>query len=87
MVDQYAANLKKYYAVAIDVGARDQLLGSNRQLHEALVRLKVAHYYEEYDGDHMDKIGERLERNVVPFFSTYLVAPANPSSPQIKDWM
>ena len=85
MVDQYAANLKRYYAVAIDVGARDQLLGSNRQLHEALVRLKVPHYYEEYDGDHMDKIGERLERNVVPFFSTYLVAPANPSSPQVKD--
>lgn len=85
MVDQYAGNLKRYYAVAMDVGARDQLLGSNRQLHDALVRLRVPHYYEEYDGDHTDKIRERLERNVIPFFSTYLVAAANPSSPQIKD--
>jgi hypothetical protein len=85
MVDQGAANLKRYYAVAFDVGSRDPLLASNRQLHEALVRLRVPHYYEEYDGDHMDKIRERLERNVLPFFSTYLVAAANPSSPQVKD--
>lgn len=85
MVDQGAANLKKYYAVAFDVGSRDPLLASNRQLHEALVRLRVPHYYEEYDGDHMDKIRERLDRNVLPFFSTYLVAAANPSSPQVKD--
>jgi hypothetical protein len=85
MVDQGAASLKRYYAVAFDVGSRDPLLASNRQLHEALVRLRVPHYYEEYDGDHMDRIRERLERNVLPFFSTYLVAAANPSSPQVKD--
>jgi S-formylglutathione hydrolase len=85
LIEQGATNLKKYYAVAFDVGSRDQLLASNRQLHEALVRLHVPHYYEEYDGDHMDKIRERLERNVLPFFSTYLVAAANPSSPQVRD--
>ena len=85
MVDQGAASLQRFYAVAFDVGSRDPLLASNRQLHEALVRLRVPHYYEEYDGDHMDKIRERLERNVLPFFSTYLVAAANPSSPQVKD--
>lgn len=85
MVDRYAANLKSYYAIAIDVGTKDALRAQNRQLHDLLTRLHVAHAYEEYDGDHMDKIGERLERNMLPFFSKNLVAPANPTSPQVKD--
>jgi len=81
MLEQYASNLKKYYAVAIEVGTSDPLLASNRQLHDALTRLRVPHAYEEYDGDHTNKVKERIERNVLPFFSKDLVAPANPTSP------
>ena len=47
-----------------------------------MTRLRIPHAYEEYDGDHTNKVGERIERNVLPFFSTNLAAPANPSSPQ-----
>jgi enterochelin esterase-like enzyme len=83
MVEQYAASLNKYYAVAIDIGTKDSLLASNRQLHEAMTRLRIAHYYEEYDGDHTDKVRERIERNVLPFFAKNLVAPPNPTSPQV----
>jgi S-formylglutathione hydrolase len=82
MLEQYAANLRKYYAVAIDIGTSDTLLVSNRQLHEALTRLRVPHAYEEYDGDHTNRIRERIEKNLLPFFSKNLVAPANPTSPQ-----
>ena len=85
LVEQNAAGLKAYYSVAMDVGKQDPSLAATRQLHEAMVRLRIPHYYEEYDGDQTSKIRERLERNVLTFFSTYLVAPANPSSPQIKD--
>jgi enterochelin esterase-like enzyme len=85
MVEQYAANLQRYYAISIDIGLKDELLPSNRQLHDALTRLRVPHYYEEYDGDHTSGIRERLEKNVLLFFSKNLVAPANPTSPQIKD--
>jgi S-formylglutathione hydrolase len=81
MLDRYAANLKAYYAITIEVGTKDNLLASNRQLHEAMTRLKIAHSYEEYDGDHTDKVGERIERNVLPFFSKNLAAPSNPTSP------
>ena len=81
MLEQYASNLRKYYAVAIDIGTGDPLLASNRQLHDALTRLRVPHAYEEYDGDHTNKVRERIERNVLPFFSKNLVAPANPTSP------
>ena len=82
MLEQYASNLRKYYAVAIDIGTSDTLLASNRQLHDALTRLRVPHAYEEYDGDHTNRIRERIEKNLLPFFSKNLVAPANPTSPQ-----
>jgi S-formylglutathione hydrolase len=85
MLDKYAGNLNRYYAVMIDVGTSDSLVESNRQLHAALTRLHVPHYYEEYDGDHTNRVAERLERNVLPFFARNLVAGANPTSPQIKD--
>ena len=49
-----------------------------------MTRLTIPHGYEEYDGDHTNKVGERIERNVLPFFSKNLAAPANPSSPLIQ---
>jgi enterochelin esterase-like enzyme len=85
MLEQYAPALKAYYAIAIEVGTKDNLVGSNNRLHEAMTRLKIAHSYEEYDGDHTNKVGERIERNVLPFFSKSLVSPANPTSPGVKD--
>lgn len=81
MLDQYASNLKKYYAIAIDVGTADPARPSNRQFHDAMTRLRVPHGYEEYDSDRASRIRERIERNVLPFFSMNLVAPANPTSP------
>ena len=81
MIEQGAANLTMYYAIAMDIGTADGLLATNRQLHDAMTRLRIPHGYEEYDGDHTNKIGERLERAVLPYFSKNLAAPANPSSP------
>jgi S-formylglutathione hydrolase len=81
MIDQYAANLKKYYAIAIEIGTADGLLASNKQLHDTLTRLRIPHSYEEYDGDHTNKVRERIEMHVLPFFSKNLAAPANPTSP------
>jgi enterochelin esterase-like enzyme len=85
MLDRYGSNLQRYYAIAIDIGTKDPLLAGSRQLHDALARLHVPHLYEEYDGNHTDRIRDRVDRNLLPFFSKNLVAPANPTSPQIKD--
>jgi enterochelin esterase-like enzyme len=84
-LEQNVGSLKKYYSIAIEVGTMDPLLASNQQLHTALTRLRIPHLYEEYEGDHTNKVRERIERNVLPFFSKNLVAPANPTSPQIAD--
>jgi enterochelin esterase-like enzyme len=81
MVEMYAANLNRYYAVAIEIGTKDGLLRVNRELHDKLTRLHVAHAYEEYDGDHVNKLRERIGSRVLPFFARNLVAPLNPTSP------
>jgi enterochelin esterase-like enzyme len=79
-----AANLQRYYAIAVEIGTKDTLLASNRQLHETLMRLHVPHYYEEHDGGHADKLIERVETRLLPFFSRNLTAPANPTSPAVQ---
>ena len=84
MLEQHVENLKAYYAIAVEIGTMDTLLASNKQLHEALTRLRIPHLYEEYSGDHTNRVRERIDRNVLPFFSKNLVAPANPTSPQVK---
>jgi len=84
MLTDHVDGLKKYYAIAIEIGTKDNLIGSNRQLHEAMTRLKIAHSFEEYDGDHTNKVGERIERNVLPFFSKDLASPTNPTSPGVQ---
>jgi enterochelin esterase-like enzyme len=80
-VPQNADALNKYYAIAIEVGTMDPLLKSNQELHDKLTQLHVPHYYEEYEGDHTNKVRERIERNVLPFFSKNLASPVNPTSP------
>jgi len=80
-LDRYADNLKKYYAIGIEVGTKDSLYRSNQQLHEAMTRLGIRHGFEEYDGDHTNRVKERVDRNLLPFFARYLAAPPNPTNP------
>jgi enterochelin esterase-like enzyme len=68
MVSQYVPNLKMYKAIGMEVGTKDNLLRSNKQLDELLTNLGVKHTYEEYDGDHTNKVYERVETSVLPFF-------------------
>ena len=72
MLDQYVPNLKKYKAIAMDVGLQDNLITSNRVFEEALTRFGLAHTFETYEGDHSNHIPQRLEEKVLPFFSRQL---------------
>jgi S-formylglutathione hydrolase FrmB len=72
MLDQYVPSLKKYKAIAMDVGLQDNLITSNRVLDEALSRFGVRHTFETYEGDHNNRIPQRLEEKVLPFFSNAL---------------
>jgi enterochelin esterase-like enzyme len=72
MLDQYYANLKKYAFIGIEVGTMDGLAESNRQLDRAMTQLGVRHTFETYEGDHTNRVPERIEMNVLPFFSKSL---------------
>lgn len=69
-----SANLRQLRGLAFDVGISDLLLNANRLFSELLRKHGIAHQYEEYEGDHVNRIGERLVTRVLPFFSQTLVA-------------
>ena len=80
MVAQYIPNLKMYHAIAMEVGTKDGLRATNKELEQTFTRFGVMHTYEEYEGDHTNKVFERIERNVLPFFSNNLSFASNASS-------
>ena len=73
MLGQYTANLKKYTAIQFDVGTEDSLITVNQQLDDALTQAGIAHTFLTYEGDHNNKVSERIEQHVLPFFSKHLV--------------
>lgn len=75
-VDQYIGALRRYKAIAIDVGDRDGLKGDAAKLHEALDRYDVANSFEIYPGDHTSDVPSRFQENVLPFFSKNLAFQA-----------
>jgi S-formylglutathione hydrolase FrmB len=72
MLDQYVPNLKKMNAIALDIGLQDGLITGNRLLVERMRAFGITHTFETYEGDHGNKVPERLEHHVLPFFSKYL---------------
>src|SRR5436190_6130152 len=72
MIDQYVPGLKTYRAIGLDIGTSDTLLAFNQEFDRALKRFGIGHQYEEYDGDHTNRVAERLEMKVLPFFSSHL---------------
>lgn len=71
-VDQYVSNLKQYHAFMMDVGLQDTLAETNKQMDASLTELGVPHHFETYEGNHMNRVKERFESKVLPFFSENL---------------
>jgi S-formylglutathione hydrolase FrmB len=72
MLDQYVPNLKTFKAIALDIGLQDTLISGNRLLVEAMTRYGIAHTFETYEGDHGNRIPQRMEEKVLPYFSAKL---------------
>ncbi len=72
MTDQYVSNWTRLQGVAFDCGTQDSLIAGTRELAAALTRNGIRHTYEEYEGDHYHKWGERIEQKMLPFFSQML---------------
>jgi S-formylglutathione hydrolase FrmB len=72
LVDQYVGNLRRYSAIALDVGNQDGLRGDTAKLQEALRRNGIASTFEEYAGTHTSGVAVRFQGFVMPFFSKHL---------------
>lgn len=71
-LDQYAGDLRRYKAIAIDVGDQDGLRAGAGRLHEMLDSYGIAHAFEVYKGTHTSGVAVRFQRYVLPFFSKNL---------------
>jgi enterochelin esterase-like enzyme len=71
-LDQYASKVRKYHAIAMDVGDKDGLLTETRRLHEALQALGIPNTFEVYQGDHTSHVAYRIQDHVLPFFGRNL---------------
>lgn len=72
MLPQYLPALNSLEAFAMDIGDQDFLLEGNRQFREELDRFGVAYDFELYEGDHGNRIAERIRTEVLPFFGEHL---------------
>jgi S-formylglutathione hydrolase len=76
LADQYIGNLKKMKAIAIDAGDMDEPIATTvRTLHGILDGYGLGHTFEIYEGNHVNRISERLAAKVLPFFAANLASP------------
>ena len=76
MVDQYVANLRRYKAIALDVGDMDRLKDDTAELHRILETYGIANGFELYHGDHVSNVADRMQNHVLPFFGRMLEGSA-----------
>jgi enterochelin esterase-like enzyme len=73
MADQYVTNLRRLRGIAFDAGTMEvPLQNANRQFSEALKRNLIEHSFEVFEGGHVDKVRERIETKMLPFFTKTL---------------
>ncbi len=72
MIDQYVSSFKML-KIGMDVGDKDNLAASNRELNRVFNSYGIPATFELYDGDHTNHIVDRMEKSVLPFFAKNLV--------------
>lgn len=72
MVPQYLPELNALEAFAMDIGDQDFLVEGNARFRAELDRFGVDYDFELYEGDHGNRIRERIRTEVLPFFAEHL---------------
>lgn len=73
-LDQNINNLKRLHAIGFDAGTKDAIIAASiKILDEELNKYKIKHAFEIYEGNHTNRIAERIEQKMLTFFSQNLV--------------
>nr|WP_116809934.1 alpha/beta fold hydrolase [Steroidobacter cummioxidans] len=75
-IHQYIGNIRRYDAIAIDVGDQDGLRTDTARLHDVLDTYGIANSFDIYAGDHTNRLGDRFQNHVLPFFGKHLCSDA-----------
>ncbi|MDB5247798.1 MAG: esterase [Segetibacter sp.] len=72
-LDQYIGNLKQLKAIAFDAGAQDAGIAATiKTLDKELNKYGIKHTFEIYEGNHINRVGERIKQKMLLFFSNNL---------------
>ena len=71
-VDQYISELRRYRAIAMDVGDMDNLRVGASKLHDVFTSYGLQHDFEIYPGNHTNNMAVRFQENVIPVFNRTL---------------
>lgn len=72
-LDQYVSNLRQLQGIAFDAGTRDQgIAASIKVLDQELNKYGIKHSFEIYEGDHINRVAERIANKMLVFFSEHL---------------
>ena len=73
MADQYISSLQQLRGIAFDSGTKEMsITNENKFFSETLKRMNIKHSYEIFEGGHNDKVLERINTKILPFFSKLL---------------
>ncbi|BBC71152.1 conserved hypothetical protein [Altererythrobacter sp. B11] len=72
MVPSHIPALSSFRAIGADVGTKDGLIKDDTMIHEELEQFGIKHDWATYEGTHTDKIGQRFDEVVLPFFAKHL---------------
>ncbi|WP_228275071.1 alpha/beta hydrolase [Stakelama tenebrarum] len=72
MLPQYLPALARMEAIGMEVGDSDFLIDGIVAMHEAMTRFGLAHDWEVYQGDHMNRLPVRFREKLLPFFQQHL---------------
>ncbi len=72
MVASHVSALESFAAIGSDVGTQDGLIADDTLISQQLDRFGVEHIFETYEGNHVNRIGERFSSVVLPFMAQHL---------------
>jgi enterochelin esterase-like enzyme len=72
-LDQHLLHLKQLRGFAFDAGDKDEgIAAAITKLDSTLNQYGLKHDFEVYEGDHLNRIGERIAQKMLPFFAERL---------------
>ena len=71
-IDQYAAKLRRYRVIGLDIGDQDPGLEDAKALRGAIARYGISIQFQIYSGTHTSAVADRFQNHVLPFFGRTL---------------